>query len=112
MPDEAPLIVQKLGINVTPWDHGIWCSIAGGPPFVNEIVVRRWSEDGRRISIMLDSLNFDEFAPDEMVSVVELGRRPHQSDEAVERRAKENAAFASLRPDSSPHNQGTGTDVY
>lgn len=68
-----PEITEVRGIDVVPYDYSIWCSIGNGEPFCNEIVGRRWSEDGQRICIMLDSHNFDSFGPDEMVRVV---RRP------------------------------------
>lgn len=68
-----PNLVAKRAIDVTPHEHGIWCSSAGGPPFVNEIALRKWTDDGTRISVMLDSHNFDSWEPDEMVKVVELG---------------------------------------
>ncbi len=66
-----PTIVQKRALDVTPINHGIWCRIQKGEPFVNAIVNRRWSDDGL-ISIMLDTCNFDKWHPEEMVDVVEI----------------------------------------
>jgi hypothetical protein len=71
--EEAPTIIQVRAIDIKPNHYGIYCSIAsieGGKPFVNPIVLRRWCEDGQRISFMLDSHNFDIYAWDEMVNVV------------------------------------------
>lgn len=70
-----PTIIQKRAIDVTPNDHGIYCTVANSDPFVNPIVSRRWSDDGSKINIMLDSHNFYSWGPEEMVDVVEI---PHQ----------------------------------
>lgn len=67
-----PTIVQKRAIDVTPHEHGIWCSIGDGQPFVNTIVLRRWYDDGTKISFMLDSHNFASAEPEELMSVVEI----------------------------------------
>ena len=66
-----PIIVSKRAIDVTPYNHAIWCSVGGGEPFCNSIVNRGWSEDGTKIVAMLDSHNFQFWHPDEMADVVE-----------------------------------------
>ena len=96
MADNEPVIVQKRGIDVTPYLHGVWCSIAGGKPFVNEIVNRRWSEDGSKIWVMFESFNFDCFGPDDMVNVVEL--QPTYGAPFLERTLKEDAESMAKRP--------------
>lgn len=68
--EEAPTIIQVRAIDVKPNHYGIWCSIAGRKPFINPIVLRRWSEDGQQISFMLDSHNFQFCKWDEMMDVV------------------------------------------
>lgn len=67
-----PEIIEVRGIDVIPYEYGLWCSIGSGEPFVNEIVGRRWTDDGQRISAMLESHNFTSFVPDEMVRVVRM----------------------------------------
>ena len=66
-----PVMVKKKPIDVTPYYHGIWCTVAGSEPFVNQIVHRRWSEDGSKIIFMLDTFNFSFENPDEEMQVVE-----------------------------------------
>jgi hypothetical protein len=68
---DEPVLVNKLALEVTPYEHGIWCAIADGRPFVNTIVLRRWSENGEKIHFMLDTHNFLIMAPDEEMEVVE-----------------------------------------
>lgn len=66
-----PSQVRKRAIDVTPLTHAVWCSIEDGEPFANPIVLRRWSDDGKRIVFMLDSHNFLFAAPDEEIDVIE-----------------------------------------
>ena len=75
-----PTIVKKRAIDVTPYVHGIWCTVSGSKPFVNEIATRRWTADGAQIQIMLESHNFDCWKPEELVDVVEIesGMSPEQ----------------------------------
>ena len=68
----GPVIVQKRAIDVTPYNHAIWCSVGGSEPFANQIVLRQWSENSRQIVVMLDSHNFAFWNPDELVDVVEV----------------------------------------
>jgi len=68
---EEPTQIKKLAIDVTPYEHGIWCVVGTGDPFVNTIVSRKWSDDGSKIWFMLDSHNFMSAKPDELVEVVE-----------------------------------------
>lgn len=66
-----PTQVRKRAIDVTPYEHAVWCSIMDGEPFVNTIVLRRWSEDNKQIVFMLDSHSFLFAAPDEEFDVIE-----------------------------------------
>ncbi len=63
--------VRKRAIDVTPYEHAIWCTVGDSKPYANTIVSRRWSEDGAKIWFMLDSHNFLSAAPDEEIDVVE-----------------------------------------
>lgn len=67
-----PIIVQKRAIDVTPYVHGIWCSVAGSEPFVTEIAFRTWTDDGEQIRVMLETHNFMRWEPNELVDVVEI----------------------------------------
>lgn len=71
MSDSAPETVRIRAVDATPYLYGIWCAVpaAMDKPFVNDIVSRRWLPDGR-ISVMLDSFNFDIWDPDELIEVV------------------------------------------
>lgn len=77
--EEEPPQVKKRAIDVTPCYHSIWCSVAGGAPFANPIVLRRWSDDGSKITFMLDSHNFLSAYPDEEIDVIECDK-PLYSD--------------------------------
>lgn len=68
---EEPTQIEKRAIDVTPYEHGVWCTVAGNEPFVNEIVLRKWSDDGTQIIFMLDTHNFIFADPDENILVVE-----------------------------------------
>lgn len=67
-----PVIVKKRAVDVTPHLHGIYCTVGDSKPFVNEIVLRRWSEDGKKIWFMLNTHNFDCARPEEEMDVVEI----------------------------------------
>ena len=94
-----PVVISKRAIDVTPYQHGIWCSVGGSAPFVNEIVSRQWSEDGTTIVFMLDSFNFVFHRADGEMDVVEIGRPAYVSDETVSRRLAEDAEKMRRRPD-------------
>lgn len=56
--------------DLKPYHYGIWCTIEGGQPFVNEIVDIRWSEGGTSLWLMLDTHNFIRVAPKQDIEVV------------------------------------------
>ena len=72
-----PEQVEVLGIDVTPYDYAIWCSVGDGKPFANTIEHRSWSDDGQHIWLMLGTHNFYKCKADEPVRVLkrESGRR-------------------------------------
>lgn len=72
--------VTLKAIDVRPYKYSIWCTIADSESFVNEIVYRKWSEDGEYIWWMLDTHNFAKHKPDEMVEVIELEDKYLPSD--------------------------------
>ena len=68
-----PAQIKVKARELRPYHHGIWCSIEGGTPFTNEIVIVAWMDDGKRIKCMLESHNFlTGLDPDEEVEVVPL----------------------------------------
>jgi hypothetical protein len=67
-----PTIIKKRAIDVTPYNHGIYCTINGGEPFVNEIATRGWTRCGAQIQVMFESHNFAQWDPDALVDVVEI----------------------------------------
>lgn len=111
MPDTKPepTIVQKRAIDITPYNHGIWCSISDGEPFTNTIVHRRWSEDGAEIVFGLDSHNAFFAAPDELVDAVEV--TPSCSAELLADVMRRDAARMKRKPVrvKCPHCKGTGS---
>ena len=93
-PDE-PKQVKVRAIDVLPYHWGQWCSIDGGPPFVNDIVSRRWSDDGEHIYFMLDSHNFLKAVPDEELELVPLEPKPA---EWLTRALERDKAMMAKRP--------------
>ena len=75
-PDPTPVepTLQKVkAIDVKPYRWAVWCTIEGNPkPFANDIVSRRWSEDGAHIWFMLDTHNFLNAQFDEVLELVPL----------------------------------------
>lgn len=93
-----PERIQVRGIDVLPHHYAIWCTVGDDTKsFANEIVSRRWSEDGAKIWIMLDTHNFDSFSPDEMVWVVPLDPSPYTAS-LRDKWAKDAEEFLSKRP--------------
>lgn len=92
-----PVIVKKRAIDVTPYEHGIWCSIMDGKPFVNEICIRRWSEDGSKITFMLESHNFLFADPGEEIDVVVIDK-PAYSAKFLEDRRRDDTERMKNRP--------------
>lgn len=96
-------------IEIQPYKHAILCTIGDDPRVIaNDFVTKRWSEDGKRISFMLDTHNFDSFEPDELVEVVETLRAcPAYKDLSAEE-------FLALRPITEVRNgvyfRKVGTD--
>ena len=74
MSDETEPSMEKIrAADVGSFRWGLWCSIADGKPFTNPIVSARWSEDGESIWFMLDSHNFYNAKPDDVLELVRLG---------------------------------------
>jgi hypothetical protein len=97
--EQEPNIVQKRAIDVTPCFHGVWCTVAGGKPFVNVIEGRNWSDDGSKIVWILGSFNFDLNGPDDIVNVVEVV--PWGTYHTREKEAVEHAEFCKRRVDNA-----------
>jgi hypothetical protein len=97
---DEPVQVRKRAIDVTPYEHAVWCVIANGEPFANDVVCRRWSEDGATISFMLESHNFMSAAPDEEIEVIE--RVPYMGPEHMADVLKRDAETMKARPVPKP----------
>ncbi|MFA5053441.1 MAG: hypothetical protein WC565_05245 [Parcubacteria group bacterium] len=85
--------VTLKAIDVRPYAYALWCCIEDGVPFANDIVCRRWSDDGKHIWWMLDTHNFAKYEPDELVEVIELENPWLPSDFEAE-----HEAFLAKRP--------------
>lgn len=89
---EEPKTQKIKAIEVQPYFWGQWCTVDGSEPFVNTIVVKSWSRDGKKISFMLDSHNFMSVHPDEEMELVPLKpSTPPHFQESVQ-------AFIEKRP--------------
>lgn len=89
--------VKKKAIDVTPYEHGIWCSIMDGKPFVNTIVLRKWSDDGEKVVFMLDTHNFLMVPPNEEIDVVEKPEKFYNAAFQAER-LRDDAEKMKIRP--------------
>ncbi len=89
---EKPRTEMVRAIDIVPYQYAIWCTVAGSQPFENEIVSRKWSEDGKRIWFMLESFNFYDADPTECVEVVPF-RYEWTTDAERARQQKEHDAF-------------------
>jgi len=65
-----PEVGEVRAIDIVPYEHAIYCTVADSEPFSNPIVHRHWSEDGESIWFMLESHNFLSAKPDAMVKNV------------------------------------------
>lgn len=92
------VVVLKRAIDVIPYYHAVWTSYPGVAPFLNEVSVRRWSEDGTGIWFMLDSHNTLFALPDEEIEVVEITPYGEGTDWLREG-LKRDAERMSVRPD-------------
>lgn len=104
-----PNIIQKKAIDVTPYCHGMWCSFKDGEPFINTIVHRKWSEDGKSIWFGLDFHNFYNAEPEELVNVVEIDSEI-SADDLKKIIAKDTKIMANRQPSliNCPCCKGTG----
>lgn len=59
-----------------PYEWAQWCSIEGGPPFANDIVHVRVSDDGEWLWLMLESFNFWKVKPDDVLHLIPTKRDP------------------------------------
>ena len=75
--DAPPPLVTMKAIDVRPYLYAVWCTVGDDPkPFANDLVHRKWSDDGEFIWWMLDSFNFVKHKPDDLVQVVQI-EDPH-----------------------------------
>jgi hypothetical protein len=69
---DGPSTVMVRARDIKPYHYAVWCRFENGKPFCNAICSARWSEDGKKLWFMLESHNFFDAEPDEMVEVVEM----------------------------------------
>lgn len=72
MMKERPEETAIKAIDVKPYRWALWCSVGGSEPFLNDIVCRKWSEDGEEIVFMLDSHNYLSSKPDDELNLVPI----------------------------------------
>jgi len=99
---QMPLRVRKRAIDVTPHYHGIYCTVAGGEPHVNQIVLRRWSEDGKEIVFMLESHNFYFSEPEASMLVVELPEPVYADADWFQKAKQDDARLMASQPGGAP----------
>lgn len=79
MSDE-PKSTRVRARDVAPYAWGLWSSVEGGKPFLNEVMGVHWSEDGTEIILGLDSHNFYFAKPDEEIDLVPIPPKTHRAD--------------------------------
>ncbi len=89
---DMPELVKVKAIDVKPDRWAEWCSVGGGAPYANVICHRRWSEDGKSIWFMLESHNFLNALPDEVLELV-----PYRSAYTTDERLAESDAADEVR---------------
>ena len=95
-------VLKKKAMDIVPNHYAIWCTIGDSDtPVLNPIVSRRWSEDGKKITFMLDSHNFMFKLPDEEVDVVEYEMYPNNPD-LMAKCDQNDADRMKVRPDGKP----------
>lgn len=67
-----PETERVIARDVKPYEWAQWCSIAGGPPFANDIVSVKPADDGVHLWFMLDSFNFMKVKPDDVLELIPL----------------------------------------
>jgi hypothetical protein len=88
-----PKTVKIKAIDVKPYRYAVLCVWEKGEePFVNEISLRKWSEDGEKIVFMLESFNFLSVRPDEELELVPIENPRTNIDE-------QDAETVSRRPE-------------
>lgn len=71
MPTDSPPFVTIKARDLVPYKHAVWCTVDGiKEPFANVIMHVRWSLDGAKILIGLDSHNFDSYGHDDEADCV------------------------------------------
>ena len=90
----TPASVRVKARDVKPYLYGLWCSIAGGPPFSNTICSVQWSRDGEHLFFGLDSHNFYKAHPDEEIELI-----PEPAEQVERRQDKISKWVLPPRPD-------------
>jgi hypothetical protein len=86
----SPKFEKVKAIDVKPHRWALWCDQGeGSKPFANEISCRKWSDDGKRIIFMLDSFNFFNRDPEEVLELIPIPNPPYVNDEEDEKRMKD-----------------------
>ena len=102
--------IKVRAIDVEPYHWAVWCTVGDNPnPFCNAIVGRKWSEDGQKIWFMLDTHNFMDADPDEVLELVPEDPNAWGGPSLREKWAKEAEGFAEKRPSTRPCGASTRT---
>lgn len=86
-----PATQRVRAIDVKPYRWALWCQIGNGAPFANEIVYRRWSDDGKVIWFGLDNHTGYRAEPDKELDLI-----PHDGRYSPEMLARVDARDAEL----------------
>ena len=86
---DTPEMVKIRAIDVKPYHYFLWCRIGNGEPFANEIVYRKWSDDGKRIVFGLETHNYYFAEPDEMMELIPVKLGTRSAETMAERDARD-----------------------
>ena len=75
-------LVKIKARDVRPYKYALWCTV-DGREIDNEIVVVKWSEDGEKIWMMLETHNFHSALPDEELELVLLPPSQYRKEDTT-----------------------------
>lgn len=103
--------VRKRGIDITPYFHALPCTFEEAGYAEEEIVIRRWCDDGQHIMLMLDCHVSYKVHADEWVDVVELEPKFKDAQWFIEAMARdaEKMAQRPTHPGTKCSGRGTAT---
>jgi hypothetical protein len=101
-PEPKPVTIRA--VDVIPYKHALWYSVAGvDGPFWNDVVGKAWSKDGTTVIILLESFNSMFRAPDTELELGEYAEGDYHRSALVQTQEQ----FLAKRPVMVPQCVGS-----